>query len=100
MPITPPTSSLCSLGDTNHNPDPNLYVVCRESAVAAMARYADSGYTTFDLADIYGPAEVISTSPPTFLSTYLATLITRRIALRTLTVYRRHPQITPPHCTS
>ncbi|KAI8524285.1 hypothetical protein RHMOL_Rhmol13G0138400 [Rhododendron molle] len=29
----------------------------RDSAVDAMLKYADSGLTTFDMADIYGPAE-------------------------------------------
>ncbi|QHO16253.1 hypothetical protein HN51_031973 [Arachis hypogaea] len=29
----------------------------RDGAVDAMLRYADSGLTTFDMADIYGPAE-------------------------------------------
>lgn len=35
-----------------HGYDPN-----KEKAVAEMAHYADEGYITFDLADIYGPAE-------------------------------------------
>ncbi|KAF9596980.1 hypothetical protein IFM89_014694 [Coptis chinensis] len=29
----------------------------RDNAVNAMLRYADAGFTTFDMADIYGPAE-------------------------------------------
>ena len=28
-----------------------------ESAIADMKKYQDSGFTTWDLADIYGPAE-------------------------------------------
>ncbi|XAR56159.1 Glycerol dehydrogenase (NADP(+)) [Bertholletia excelsa] len=50
----------------------------RDSAVAAMLQYADAGLTTFDMADIYGPAEdlygifinrVRRERPPEFLET-------------------------------
>eukprot|EP01038_Epipyxis_sp_PR26KG_P010504 gene10504-14116_t len=33
------------------------YNPIKEEAIAKMAQYADNGFTTFDLADIYGPAE-------------------------------------------
>jgi aryl-alcohol dehydrogenase-like predicted oxidoreductase len=31
-----------------------------EAAAAAMARYVDAGFTTFDMADHYGSAELIA----------------------------------------
>lgn len=43
---------LLNISNNNNN-------ICFSPPVAAMQAYVDAGLTTFDMADIYGPAEEI-----------------------------------------